>query len=142
MPEWITVKEAAELLNISRRQVVNRIHKGQLKARKEGKLWLIDRSLSPDVEESEELPETSPTVAFGKFEELEEMVNYLKTQIEKKDQELGAKNEQIANLQNAAQQQNAIIMQLSRQLEQSQRLLEYHQLPWWRRWFRKGRTEQ
>ena len=38
----------------------------------------------------------------------------------------------------ASQRHDMIVMQLTRQLEQSQRLLEYHQASWWRRWFRKA----
>lgn len=38
----------------------------------------------------------------------------------------------------ARERSDTVIMQFTRQMEQSQRLLEYHQEPWYRRVFRKG----
>ena len=35
-----------------------------------------------------------------------------------------------------------VAMQITRQMEQSQRLLEYQQEPWYRRVFRKGRKPE
>ena len=53
MQEWITVKEAAELLNVSERYVRNLGLKGKLKARRDANRWLIHSSLSePDSEQS------------------------------------------------------------------------------------------
>ena len=46
MNEWITVKEAAEILEISERQVRNRATSGKLKAKRDGNRWLIHGSLS------------------------------------------------------------------------------------------------
>lgn len=45
--------------------------------------------------------------------------------------------ERIQELEDARQRSDTIALQLTRQLEQSQRLLEYHRDPWYRRWFRK-----
>ena len=60
--------------------------------------------------------------------------------------ELEQKNQEINNLQKqlaeASERHDTIVLQLTRQLEQSQRLLEYHQAPWWRRWLRKGGTKK
>ncbi len=38
-------------------------------------------------------------------------------------------------------QKDAIVMKLTQQLESQQQLLEYHQEPFYRRWFRKKRKE-
>lgn len=66
MKEWLTVKEASELLKISRRQVLNRVHEGKLKAKRNGKLWLIHNSLSPEFEEAKELPKGYSKEAYEK----------------------------------------------------------------------------
>jgi len=45
--------------------------------------------------------------------------------------------EKDAQIEDSRQRQDSIIMQLSRQLEQSQRMLEAHSEPWYKRWFGK-----
>jgi len=50
--------------------------------------------------------------------------------------------ERIQELEDARQRSDTIVLQLTRQLEQSQRLLEYHRGPWYRRWFRKRQPGQ
>ena len=52
-------------------------------------------------------------------------------------------NEQLIKLQdeliNERQRSDTIIVQLTNQLSQQTRLLEYHKAPWWRRWFGTGK---
>ncbi len=50
-------------------------------------------------------------------------------------------SEKNALLEDNRQRQDTIILQLTRQVEQSQRLLEYQQEPWYRRVFRKRKPE-
>ena len=133
--EWITAKEASELLGISRRQVVNRIHEGKLKAKKENGKWLVHSSLSePSEKDLQELPQIS-----GKFPGKDEMIAYLQSQLEDKDKRieelerrLGQKDAQIERLQEAIEEashrHDTVVMQMTR-------LLEYHQQPFWRRLF-------
>ena len=121
--EWLTVKETAELLNISRRQVINKINSGQLKAKRDGRLWLIHKSLSPDIEEikgtSQELPEDSQDFQ-SEIQRLEEMTEFLRKQLEEKDQQIN--------------QQQAIIMQLSRNQQMMLESAEQKQCwSWWQR---------
>ena len=125
MAEWLTVKEAAELLNISRRQVINKVNAGLLKAKREGRLWLIHESLKEDIEETEgnsqEILKDSQDFP-GEVKRLEEMLELLKKQVEEKDQQIN--------------QQQAIIMQLSRN---QQLMLESGKRGgWWSRLFKKG----
>jgi len=56
---------------------------------------------------------------------------WLKEQLEKANQELSE----------TRKRQDTIILQLTRQLENQQNLLEYHQTPFWKRWFRKHKSE-
>lgn len=123
--EWIPVKEAAELLNISRRQVTNRIRQGKLKAKRQGKIWLVHSSLTPEDSEIEEIPETSLKAVSGKLEELQEMVDFLKEQVDKKDKQISSLQEQLSE---ASHRHDTVVMQMTR-------LLEYHQQPFWRRLF-------
>jgi len=141
--EWITVKEASELLGISRRQVLNRIHEGKLKARKDNNMWLVHSSLAEtDAEVPMEVPSTS--------KKFQDEVDHLRGQLEQKDKQLEEKDKQIERLHeeltethrnsaDASQRHDTIVLQLTRQLEQSQRMLEAHQEPWYRRLFGKGR---
>lgn len=41
----------------------------------------------------------------------------------------------------AAERHDMIVLQMTRQTENQQRLLEYHEDPWYRRWFRKKKAE-
>jgi len=47
--------------------------------------------------------------------------------------------ERIQELEQARERADLITMQLTRQLEQSQRMLEAHKEPFWKRWLRKER---
>lgn len=44
MSRYLLVSEAALLLGISKVQVINRIKRGKLKAKKVGRQWMISRS--------------------------------------------------------------------------------------------------
>jgi len=39
----LTVAEAAKLLGITHQQVLNRIYRGKIKAKKKGWFWLVDK---------------------------------------------------------------------------------------------------
>lgn len=61
-------------------------------------------------------------------------------QIDKLINQISKLNEQLIKLQDELiaerQRSDSIIVQLTNQLSQQTRLLEYHQIPWWKRWFR------
>ena len=77
MEEWVTVSEASQLLEISARQVLNRIYSGKLQAKKDGNKWLIHKSLSEPSEPSEEVLEVS-----RRSPRSEDLINHFKEQIE------------------------------------------------------------
>jgi len=58
---------------------------------------------------------------------IEKEKEYFKAELQKANEELSE----------TKKRQDTIILQLTRQMENQQRLLEYHQSPFWRRWFRK-----
>ena len=139
--EWITVKEAAELLNVSDRYVRNLAAKGKLDARRDGNRWLIHSSLSePKTEhlgipaEQSAIPTEQHTIGW-----LQERIEGQAKQISELQSELASARKETAE---ASQRHDTIVLQLTRQLEQSQRLIEYRNEPWYRRWFRSRKAEQ
>lgn len=52
MSRYMLVSEAAKLLGLSNMQVINRIKRGKLKAKKVGRQWMISRA---SVEAAHEL---------------------------------------------------------------------------------------
>ena len=62
----------------------------------------------------------------------EELITQLRSEVEYLRQELKETKERS----------DTIVLNLTRQLEQSQRLLEHHQEPWYRKWFRKKQREE
>ena len=130
--KWITVKEAAIIRKCTERNIIELIKKGILQSKKDGRKWLVL------VEASETNAELSP--------QFSEIISVLKVQLEGKDKQIEEKDKQIERLQeqlsDASQRHDTIIMQLTRQLEQSQRMLEAHRDPWYRRWFRKSQQSQ
>jgi len=140
MPEWITVKEAAELLNVSERYVRNLALKGKLKAKREPNRWLIHSTLSEPETEQNGIPTEQvgiPTEPHT-IEWLQKRVEEQESRISELQSELVEAHKTAAE---ASQRHDTIVLQLTRQLEQSQRLLEYNQEPWYRRWFRKRGTK-
>jgi len=119
--EWLTATGASQALGISERTVRRRANKGLIESKLEKgrRLFLVD---------------IDRTVT-GAATDTSALVEQLRSEVEHLKQELDRRNEQI-------DQQNMIVMQLTRQLEQSQRLLEYHRDPWYKRWFRKRQKAQ
>ena len=129
--EWITVKIAAQIRKCSERNIIQLIKKGTLQAKKDGRRWLV--LMDTSVKVPEDVPERYPNVP--------EMISILQKQLFEKDKQIENLQNQITTIEDARQRSDTIILQLTRQLEQSQRLLEYHQEPWYRKLFRKKRTE-
>jgi len=132
MEEWITVKEAAKIRNCTERNILRLIDNKKLEAKKNGNKWLI---LRKSLEASSE---GSPNYS--------ELISVFKVQLEEKDRQIERLQKQLEDkdkiLEDASQRHDTIIMQLTRQLEQSQRMLEAHRDPWYRRWFRKSQQSQ
>lgn len=144
MADWITVKEAAEILKISERQVRNRATGGKLKAKRERNKWLIHHSLS-EVEsepvgiraEVSEVP-IGTTISDEAISRLETDNTWLRSRVEELEQQLSGTRKAA---EEASQRHDTIVLQLTRQLENQQLMLEAHTAPWYRRWFRKRRAE-
>ena len=131
---WYTIAEAVGILGVSDRTIRRRIDKGELDTKLEGKVRYIRidsvSSTMPDDMSSREL------------------INQLKSENERLVQQQSEKDKQIENLQGqlegtqkdvaeASQRHDTILLQLTRQLENQQKMLEYHQEPWWQRIWRR-----
>ncbi len=70
-----------------------------------------------------------------------ELISVFKAQLEEKDRQIERLQKQLEDkdrvIEDASQRHDTIVLQLTRQLEQSQRMLEAHQEPFWKKWFRK-----
>jgi len=138
--KWITVKEAAIIRKCSERTIITLIQKKELKAKREGRKWLVLLDMPP-----EDLAEVQPIIS-AYDPQLAEVILELRNQLNKKDEQLESLQKQLAEkdtaVEESRQRTDTIIMQLTRQLEQSQKMLTAHQEPWYRRWFRKSQQPQ
>ena len=133
--EWRTIAELAVLLGVSDRTVRRRIESGEYEAKKEGRKILVridkldtESGIMADTVSKDELVDM-----------LRAQVTDIKAQLQQKDGQIEALQEELGQ---AREQSNTIILQLTRQLENQQKLLEYHQEPFWRRWFKRGKEEK
>ena len=82
--EWITTAEAAEILKVSQRHVRELIRQGKLRAKRDGKNWLVHQSLSAEYAEVDVSPTGIPT----EYRRLKEEITFLREQIKEKDKAL------------------------------------------------------
>lgn len=131
----MNVQEAAKRLGKSEPTIRRWIREGILEAQKIEGIYNISESA---------VSERSASVQITEDERSGE-VAAMRAHIESLERELSEKGQQIAKLQGevsqASERSDTIILQLTRQLDQSQRLLEYHREPFWRRWFKRKQGE-
>ena len=149
--KWVSIIEACHILDISKSTLYRRIQNGEIESKKEGKstlclITLQDESQNEtDETQSGTQIETRQTADYlGKEnEELRQQTEYLKQQAQGKDKQIEDLQQRLEEtnkaLADAGERHDTIVMQLTRQLEQSQRLLEFHQESWYRRWFKRQR---
>ena len=139
--KWVSMKQACDILDISISTLRRRIDNGGIESKLEGnrRSILIHHDTSSDTssDTSTKQEATQPDTSF---------VEQLKYQIESLQKQLDTREGEVVKLQEELSQSrersDTIILQLSRQMEQSQRLLEYNQEPWYKRMFRKERKEK
>ena len=123
--KWVSMTVACNALDISESTLRRRIDQGKIESKIENgkRLVLIDIDSQTTIRE--------PDIV---------LVEQLKSEIEYLRQELERKNEQIAAFDEGRQRQDTIMLQLTRQIEQSQRMLEYHQTSLWQRIFKRKKS--
>lgn len=146
---WYTTEEAAQLLGVSSRTIRRRIQSDQLKSKLEKGIRYVridDEDALTDKEDTREGQSGQPDLLEqlqSEVEYLREQVTELRAELKEKDEylqtELKRKDEQS---EQTKERSDTIILQLTRQLENQQKLLEYHREPFWRRWFKRGKEEK
>ncbi len=119
MAEWIPVRKAAQIRKCSERNIYILIKKGVLQSKKEGGRLLVLMDVHEEDSESDL--------------KISEMISIFQRQLEEKDKQIENLQKQ---LEDSGERHDTIVIQLTRQLEQSQLLLEYHKEPWYRRLFK------
>ncbi len=140
--KWVTVKQACNTLGISRTTLYRRIKQGDIETKKDDTsktLCSIDVPNGTDSTDNgtTSIPDAPPYSAAHLGQQWRERVESQEKEIAELKQELRRKDEL---LEDNRQRQDTIILQLSRQMEHSQQLLEYHAEPWYRRMF--GRKKE
>lgn len=136
--QWKTLKEACEILGISESTLRRRIKQEEIESKVEKNKRLVF------IQESSQMTGQMTEYAMAQHlqnenERLLQESEELKEQLKRKDSQLQAKDEQMAE---ASNRHDTIVLQLTRQVEQSQRLLEYHEEPFYRRWFKKRKRPE
>lgn len=116
--KWLTVAEACQSLAMTERTLRRRISQGRVTSKLENgrRLVLVEDAMTEDMAR------------------LQEENARLKQELEQARQDL---RDARSQMDEASQRHDTIVLQLTRQLENQQRLLEYHEAPWWRRLFQK-----
>ncbi len=120
MKEWITVKEASQIRNCTERNILKLIGKKELKAKKNGRRWLVF------MDTSEQSAEQSPNST--------ELISVLKAQLQEKDDQISKLQEQLEEKDNQMERLHQL---LAMEKTQTQQLLERQLQPFWKRWRRK-----
>lgn len=117
--KWVSLNEACEIFGISLSTLRRRIDADEFESRLEGKKRLV--SVSDEVQVS------STTTQAALIDQLRQENDRLNQQLAEKDRQI--ENLQI-QLQDASQRHDTVIMQMSR-------MLEYERQPFWRRWLKQ-----
>lgn len=117
----MTIQEACQRLGKSESTIRRMIKAGKLVANmKDGAYNILEDSIN-------DLSNDKQSVVNDK------LPNELVKQLQDENQYL---KERIKELESSRERADMISIQLTRQLEQSQRMLEAHKEPFWRRWFK------
>jgi len=127
----MTIQEACQRLGKSESTVRRWLRQKKLEAIKVDGLWDI-----PEAAVNDYLNDQSPADSDQSNDQADDQV------VDRLKEENAYLKERIQEFETARERQDTIILQLTRQTEQSQRLLEYQQEPWYRRVFgKKGKRE-
>jgi len=126
----MTIKEASLRVGKSEDSLRRAIKSGKLRASLiEGKYEIAEAELAAYATAHAVHTQSQPTASSAETE-----LQRLRSENEKLKTDL---DEARRTLEDNRQRQDTIILQLTRQLEQSQRILEAHSVPWWRRFFKR-----
>ena len=123
MSNWITAKEAAKIRKCTQANIRYLISQGNIEAKKDGGRWLVNEdSLGSEKD----------------FSQTADVIIVLQEQLREKDKQIGLLQEQVRDM---SERHDTIMLQMTRQMEQTQRMLEAAKEPWYRRWRKKKESK-
>ena len=126
----MTIQEACQRLGKSESTIRRWLRQKKLDAIKVDGLWDI-----PEAAINDYLNDQSPAGSDQSNDQGDDRAN--DQVIDRLKEENSYLKERIAGMDAARERSDTLMLQMTRQVEQSQRLLEYQQEPWYRRVFRK-----
>ena len=128
----MNIEEASKLLGFSQWTIRRRIKDGILDAKLVGGRYNISEESVSAYAQARQNEQILPNPANALMMEFQRQIDRLEKE-----------NDQLRKeLSDVRERSDMIIMQLTHQLEQNQKLLEYHQNSFWRRWFGRRRSTE
>lgn len=119
MENWISVKEAAKIRKCTQANIRYLISQNKIEAKRDGGRWLVNNeSLGSEKD----------------FSQTADVISVLKAQLEEKDKQINLLQTQI---QEMSERHDTIVLTMTRQVEQTQKMLEAAKEPWYRKWGKK-----
>jgi excisionase family DNA binding protein len=131
---WHTITEAAQILGVSIRTLQRHIDKGEYKSQKQGHNRMV---MLPRQDISHDIKSDMIMTLKQNLKRLEAELEEAKGKLSQVEEEAKNKDELITRERERhdtiTMQKDAVIMQITRQLGDAQKALEYHKAPWWRK---------
>ena len=139
----MTIQEAAQRLGKSEATVRRWIKQEKLESTLIDGKYSIEESALDAYTKSEIYVDTAyaKTESDHLLRQNEDLLRQLSDQQAKIDKLENQLENERQRYEDAAQRHDTIVMQMTRQMESQQRLLEYHKEPWWKRWRRKANKQ-
>ena len=125
---WKTIAEAEAMLGVSKRTIQRRIKLGEIKSKLDDGIRYVKLDITSD-KYSDTTSDISPQLVKSlerENQELRQQIDFFREQTTKLQEDL---RQERVTADQAKERSDTIALQLTRQLEQSQRLLEYHGEP-------------
>jgi len=140
----MTIQEAAKRLGKSEATIRRWIKQGKLESTLiDGKYSIEESALDAYANSEKRVDNAYANMEADQLrrqnEELLRQVSSQQERISKLEEQLESERQRYHT---AAERHDIIVMQMTRQTETQQKLLEYHEDPWYRRWFRKTRKTE
>jgi excisionase family DNA binding protein len=123
--QWVTMAEACRISGLSQRTIQRRIKEGTITSKKQGRNRLIlTGTLDTPARNGAEM------AGMDLMGQIREENQFLREQVRDLTERLKDKDREA---EEDRKRQQTIILQMTRQLESQQRLIEYKKTPWWKR---------
>ena len=126
--KWITVKDAANMIGVHDRTIRRYISEGKLKAKKENNRVLIDIDTINDLDHTQDHRQaigSDQDIAYDQIIKQEKEIEFLRDRVKELEKQLSDARQAS---EEASHRHDTVVLQMTR-------LLEYEQLPFWRKLF-------